>query len=264
MVNMRDFSLAVYHELLQALLRHGYSFSTMEAFVSSEPRGHSIVLRHDVDKLPENAFQTALLESNIGISATYYFRMIDSVFKPDIIIKISGLGHEIGYHYENMDTCKGDLQKAFQDFKINLDKLRQLVPVKTACMHGSPLSRWDNRDLWGKYDYRTLGIIAEPYFDLNFKKVFYLTDTGRRWDGHKVSIRDKAMKTDGVDNLSMPSDRYRLHSTMDIIRAAKENRLPDLMMINTHPQRWDDRLLPWGRELVLQNLKNVVKRCIVR
>ena len=25
----------------------------------------------------------------------------------------------------------------------------------------------------------------------DFNKVFYLTDTGRRWDGHKVSVRDK-------------------------------------------------------------------------
>ena len=35
------------------------------------------------------------------------------------------------------------------------------------------------------------GIIAEPYFDVDFDEVFYLTDTGRRWDGDSVSVRDK-------------------------------------------------------------------------
>src|SRR5690625_2901666 len=59
-------------------------------------------------------------------------------------------------------------------------------------MHGSPLSRYDNRDLWKSYSYRDYGIIAEPYFDMDFSRVLYLTDTGRRWDGDKVSVRDRA------------------------------------------------------------------------
>ena len=44
------------------------------------------------------------------------------------------------------------------------------------------------------YDYRDYGIIAEPYFDVDFDEVFYLTDTGRRWDGDSVSVRDKVLK----------------------------------------------------------------------
>jgi hypothetical protein len=45
--------------------------------------------------------------------------------------------------------------------------------------------------LWKRYDYRELGIIGEPYLDVDFDEVFYLTDTGRRWDGEAVSVRDK-------------------------------------------------------------------------
>ena len=37
-------------------------------------------------------------------------------------------------------------------------------------MHGSPLSKWDSRAIWEKYDYRALGITAEPYFDIDFNK----------------------------------------------------------------------------------------------
>jgi hypothetical protein len=80
---------------------------------------------------------------------------------------------------------------ALDDFRLNLEKLRKLYPVKTICMHGSPLSKWDNRDLWKRYDYRDYGIIAEPYFDLDFDEVFYLTDTGRSWNNSKASVRDK-------------------------------------------------------------------------
>ena len=71
-----------------------------------------------------------------------------------------------------------------------MEKLWKFYPVKTICMHGSPLSKLDNLDLWKKYDYRDFGIIAKPYFDVDFDEVFYLTDTGQR-DGWKVSIRDK-------------------------------------------------------------------------
>ena len=53
---------------------------------------------------------------------------------------------------------------AIEDFERNLEKFREFYPVKTICMHGSPLSKWDNRDLWKRYDYRDYGIIAEPYF----------------------------------------------------------------------------------------------------
>jgi len=51
---------------------------------------------------------------------------------------------------------------------------------------------WENRQEPGQeYDYRKLGIIGEPYFDIDYDQVFYLTDTGRRWDSWKVSVRDK-------------------------------------------------------------------------
>lgn len=72
--------------------------------------------------------------------------------------------------------------------------MRTLVPVSTIVMHGSPRSKHDSRDLWKHYDYRSLGIIGEPYFDIDFSKVFYITDTGRCWDGDRYSVRDKPMK----------------------------------------------------------------------
>ena len=40
--------------------------------------------------------------------------------------------------------------------------------------------------------------------------------------------------------------------------------MPDKIMINTHPQRWDDRFGPWVKELVWQNVKNVIKRYLLK
>jgi len=35
-------------------------------------------------------------------------------------------------------------------------------------------------------------------------------------------------------------------------------------MITTHPQRWTDKPIPWTKELLWQNTKNIRKRSIVK
>jgi len=100
-----------------------------------------------------------------------------------------------------------------------------------------------------------LNVIGEPYFDMDFSKAFYLTDTGRRWDGFNVSVRDKIP----VYQDEWIKKGLVYHSTKDIINALQENRLPSVVMITTHPQRWTDNKKIWLKELVIHNVKNVVK-----
>jgi len=213
---------------------------------------NTILLRHDVDLKPENSLATAKLENSLGIKGTYYFRIIPQTLKPDIIKEIADLGHEIGYHYEDMDLVHSNnldkhIELAYESFCKNLEILQKIVPIKTICMHGSPRAKFDNKIIWTKYNYRDLGLIGEPYFDTDFNEFLYLTDTGRRWNGDKVSVRDKVNS----------KYKFDLKTTQDVINAIPQ--FPDKIMITIHPQRWDDRFIPWLQELVLQNIKNVVK-----
>ena len=89
---------------------------------------------------------------------------------------------------------------------------------------------------------------------MDFNKVFYLTDTGRRWDGDKVSVRDKVNS-----GFNLP-----FHSTNEIIDAANQGKLPNKIMFTFHPQRWSDDKALWLKELLMQNFKNQVKRLLVR
>lgn len=243
-----------------ALTQAGYSFQTYAGFIKN-PAPKVVVLRHDVDLLPANSLAFAHIQHQLSIEGTYYFRAVPESWDETIIRKIAALGHEIGYHYENLTSCKGNLQSAIDDFEHNLSKLRKLVTIETICMHGSPKSKFDSKDLWKIYNYRNYGIIGEPYFDTDFSQVFYLTDTGRRWDGHKYSVRDKVQyKASGTKgNFALP-DKLKLKSTTDIIHALHTCRLPEKLMFTFHPQRWSDKPLPWLKELVIQNLKNEVKR----
>jgi hypothetical protein len=268
-----DFTLKTYQKLLSTLLTRDFSFCTFSEFICDQNR-NVIILRQDVDKLPANSLKFAEIQSGLGIRTTYYFRIVRGSFDPDIICKAANLGHEIGYHYEDLNIAEqklraqgtghrvqGDelerriVEVGIESFRQNLEKLRKVVPVSTICMHGSPMSRWDSRLLWKYYDYKAFGLTGEPYFDIDFREVQYLTDTGRRWDGDAFSIRDRA---EGSSHKS----GHNFHSTFDIIRAAEEKKLPDKIMMTFHPQRWTDEPLPWIKELVWQNIKNPIKYLI--
>ena len=238
----KDFTLKKYKELLTDLDDYG-----------------QVTLRHDVDRKPLNSLATAQIEREMGWKAVYYFRAVPESWNESIILQIASLGHEIGYHYESLAACHGNFEAAYEDFCCNLERLRTLVPVSTISMHGSPTSKWDSRDLWNHYDYHSLGIEKEPYLDTDFSKVFYLTDTGRRWDGFKVSVRDKIPEFQE----QWIGKGLVFHSTDDIINAVNEGRFPKSVMINTHPQRWTDNRWQWFVELMSQSGKNVAKRVIV-
>ena len=260
--HLTDFTLYQYRHLLESLLQQGYQFLTFEQYceqksiASSPDRPKYILLRHDVDLKAANSLATAQIEHELGIRATYYFRVVPQSNQPDIIRAIAALDHEIGYHYEDMALMQGDTEKAYAHFQQQLTYFRQFYPVRTICMHGAPTSQWDGKELWKHYDYRDLGIIGEPYFDIDFSQMFYLTDTGRCWDGYKVSVRDK---------IPVYQDQWNAqglvyHATNDIIHAAEQGSLPPRIMITTHPQRWTDRPLAWLKELLVQNAKNIIKR----
>ena len=227
-----DFTLQKYTELLQALKEYPFRFFTFEyycAHKSELDKEHFIILRHDVDLKAENSLETAKIEHSLGILASYYFREVEQSNKPEII-------------------------------KNQLAYFRQFYLVKTICMHGAPRSKYDGRDLWKRFDYHDYGVIGEPYFDVDFSKVFYLTDTGRRWDGFNVSVRDKVP----VYQDEWIRQGLIYHYTEDILKALERKSFPKQLMMTTHPQRWTNSTCPWLKELCCQSVKNVAKGLLVK
>ena len=357
------------------------------------------MLRHDVEARYGHALRFAEMQHQLGIRGTYYFRIFPKAGNEEIIRKIAALGHEIGYHYDDLSACKGNYEKAMQRFQKNLAFLRSIAPVETIAMEGAPFSRFDNRLLWGKsreygvgsreippssskdsgkqqsagegikdgslfsrreglrrtreggppssgegsgkkqsagegikdgslfnrqeglrrtreekvrdekremrgekvrderrevrgekvsseepekltahrssliagHSYRDFGILCEPYFDIDFNEVFYLTDTGRRWDG-KFAVRDRVgsreygvgSKEYGVRSKEKGEKKWSAYkATNDIIRSVEEGTFPQQAMMTFHPQRWHSRPLLWVKELVWQNVKNQGKRVLV-
>lgn len=249
-----DFTLKTYQHILEVLTKNGYQFQTFEDFSSQPLNGKVAILRHDVDRAPKNGVKMARIENKMGIRASYYFRVVDESYDENSINSIIGLNHELGYHYEDLALANGDKENAFEQFKKNLEMFRKFYPVRTMCMHGSPMSKWDNRLLWESYNYKEFGIISEPYFDMNFNQVFYMTDASRSWNNEEVTLRDKVASDFTIE----------INSSDDIIKLAENNKLPDYVMISTHPHNWADGFPEWLKIKIWQGLKNQVKKVLVK
>ncbi|MCD6599819.1 MAG: hypothetical protein J7L19_04550 [Dehalococcoidia bacterium] len=253
-----DFTLDKYRSLCYAALNSQYSFLTVGAYLTTRKLIEKcIILRHDVDRKPQRALRMARVEREFGIKSTYYFRFNRKVFRTDLIKEIASMGHEIGYHYETLDKAKGDYARAIQIFGRELEEFRKIADVKTICMHGNPLTKWDNRDLWTKYDFKEFGLIGEAY--LSFRDVPYLSDTGRTWsDQHK--IKDHLPQT--TSNHSKSDGSPMVTSTDDIIELIKKEQLRHAYLL-VHPERWSNSLIGWITDLVMDTAVNLAKRILM-
>ena len=284
----KDFTLYIYRQLLLTLIQAGYSFVTFEDWCDGKASGRYVILRHDVDLKASNSLLTAHIEAEMGIRASYYFRVVPESNRQSIIREIAKLGHEIGYHYEDLSLFKGDKEKSIKHFEKQLKYFHQFYLVRTICMHGSPASKWDNRDIWKTYNYRDYGIIGEPYFDFLNQEItqnkdrIYFTDTARMWDGEKYNVRDKllilrekmtgnkveddrvkAEKKKNKRNNAL-KERLNIHSTFDFMEWLLNKPNQNAIMITIHPQRWTNNTFEWYMEFLKQNIKNFIKKFIVR
>jgi len=237
---MRDFSIPKYEEICSALVSRGYQSITLSDYFNlggvdlTEKR---VLLRHDVDRLASMALTMAEIEAEFGLKASYYFR-IPHTYKSDIIKRIDALGHEVGFHYENLSKSRGNLNNAIKSFSQELDHFRKLVQVKTIAMHGNPASRFDNRDLWKSIKISDFDLLGDAHLDIDFEQVMYYSDTGRSWEEGKFNVRDKI--PDGKSPINYIPQIKTSDDMIDLI--GKENR--NLYMV-IHPERWSTSIPGW-------------------
>lgn len=249
---MRDFTLKSYQSLLLAFQQAGYRFQTFEELMTQPHEGKTVVMRHDVDELAWNALKIAQLENRLGVRSTFFFRIVKQSNVPEVIRQIVALGHEVGYHYEDLSLAQGDEEKAITTFAQNLAYFRTYYPVKSVCMHGSSSSKYDNRLLWKHHVLSDYGLLGEPYLSVDFSQVYYITDTGYAWDGGKYAVRDVVESAFDL----------KFHATEDIVDCVQKGAFPNKALILAHTL-WTDNLVQWNwlhfREFCRNNVKLLAK-----
>jgi hypothetical protein len=94
-----------------------------------------LILRHDIDVSLESALKMAKIEKKMGIRSTYFVQVSSYHYNSfegknvAIIRQISGLGHEIGLHYD-VGQYKGYTFGAIEGLKTELHALESIVGKK--------------------------------------------------------------------------------------------------------------------------------------
>lgn len=252
MLENKDFTLSCYQTLCKAITHSAYRAMTFsEYFREGYPGSGIILLRHDVDENVRFSLDMARLEHENGLKSTYYFRTAKKVFVPAAMDRIQLYGHEIGYHYETLDKCHGNVDEAIQLFRKELELFRKRYDVRTACMHGNPLSRFDNRDIWKKCRASDFGLLGEPYLSLDYGKFAYYSDSGRSWSSEKLKIKDTVRANQKIQITNT-------HELADVLGRI----YPLNVCILTHPERWNKNVPDYMYRLMIDSAYILGKKVI--
>lgn len=256
---MKDFTLHAYREYLLALKKNNYPFLLFREFMPKQNQFDKYCLiRHDVDRKPQNALKMAQIENALDIKATYYFRIKSNVYKPDIIKQIEKLGHEIGYHYESLSDTNGNIEEALKDFENHLQAFRTIVQIDTVSMHGRPFKKFDNRDIWRtkeNHDRLTqqYHILGEVYLDIDYTDMAYIGDTGRNWVSNESNMRDHV-----ASNI-----KCEFNSGEDLLEYFKSSPHSKICF-QIHPHRWSanpaEHFIQQGEDTAVNWIKAVIKK----
>ena len=247
-----DFTLRKYEELCKFLVDEGIKTLRMDEYLESKScNGRNLIMRHDIDRYPASALEIAKIENKWNIVSSFYFRMKGGVFIPSLIKDILRLGNEIGYHYEVVDKAEGDLEKAVEIFGGELEEFRKICDVKTIAMHGNPLSKWDNKAIWSKFNFKDYGIIGEAYLSIDYSKVVYLSDTGRTWAKGKRKVKDIA--PDSREQLLIAST----NELMDFLKTCEQD-----VCLLVHPNRWSANWHDYVYQWTYDTMGNIVKNLL--
>lgn len=204
----------------------------------SKDEGYYLVLKHDVETDVEKAYEMAKIESKFGHRGTYYVQayLMNDSKNIQLLKQMQNMGHEISYHYDVMDSCHGNLDKAIAEFETNRRVFESNgFELKTLCQHGNPIVErvgyTSNRDFFRSKR------VQELYPELsdimvNFKQSYntdytYFSDAGRQFK----------MIYDPINNDIVNSDKknviYKdLNAVLNYLSSDQR------YIISTHPHRW--------------------------
>ncbi|MBO6570717.1 MAG: hypothetical protein JJ960_18360 [Kordiimonadaceae bacterium] len=248
---MRDFTLNSYVKILDTLVGAGFSVHGVANWVEGKHESGACI-RHDVDRKPKNALAMAKKEFELGIASTYYFRIVRSSFCARTVEQIAELGHEIGYHYEDVSLAGGNVSNAVELFKANLSRLRSIAPIKTVVMHGRPLSKHNNMAIWDHISLQDVDLIADALMSINYERLPYFTDTGRQWGALATNLRDRP-ETGAFDMSSSIS------TTDDLCQFIQAGSCRAISLA-VHPERWSNDRIDWTGQLIKDTGANLIKR----
>lgn len=197
-----------------------------------------LVLKHDVETNAAKALQLAKIEAKYHHKGVYYVQayLLENQKNMSFLKRIQELGHEVSYHYDVMDSQKGNIDKAIKEFQKNVEIFqRNGFQIHTVCQHGNPIIErvgyHSNRDF-----FRNLKVsvkyssIVEIMVNLKEKigvDYKYISDVGYGW---KIIYDPETNDIVNSDEKNTPI------GTLDNVAAYFQEQKQ--VIVSTHPHRW--------------------------
>ena len=197
-----------------------------------------VVLKHDVETNVSKAYKLALIENKNGHRASYYVQayLLKDAKNIAMLQEMQQMGHEISYHYDVMDSCKGDLDKAIQEFATNKQLFeKNNFVLNTVCQHGNPIVERvgysSNRDFFrSKKVCKMYTGVSDVMVNLKSDvptDFIYYSDAGRIFKMIYDPLNNDVINSD--DKNIAYQNLNKLFETLDFSKG---------IIISTHPHRW--------------------------
>lgn len=235
---------------------------SVEETLKKNKLGKIVVLKHDVETNPKNALKLAKIESKYNLKGSYYVQayLIKNLKNIKILKEIQKLGHEVSYHHDVMDSNKGQIEEAKEEFEKNVKLFEKNgFKVVTVCQHGNPIVKREgycsNRDFFRNSD------IAEEYNHITEVMV----SLKKRIERNYEYVSDAGY---GWKNIFDPENNDRVDSSIKDIKIESFEKLisfikntPEMVIISTHPHRWSNlSIILKLRKIFFSGIKKIVKK----
>lgn len=223
-----------------------------------------LVLKHDVETNVKKALKMASIENQYGHRGSYYVQayLLCDEKNVKMLSQMQAMGHEISYHHDVMDSNKGDVQKAIEEFEKNKNLFEQNgFDVYTVCQHGNPIVEragyTSNRDFFRNQTvnnkYSTISDIM-----VNFKQNFetdyaYFSDAGRKFKFIFDPINNDIVNSD---------DKNIAFKDLDMLLSAIIAK--ERVIISTHPHRWMDSAMKYVVKTVLFQIIKFIAKTVAK
>ena len=236
------------------------NFKSIPACEVKSDSGNYLVLKHDVETDVSHAYRIAQIEKQYGHRGSYYVQayLLEDDRNIKMLSEMQGMGHEVSYHYDVLDACKGDFEKAIKEFEKNKRLFEENgFNIVTVCQHGNPIVERNgyhsNRDFFRNEKVRELyPEIADIM--VNFKEkvptdYLYFSDAGRMFKLIYDPINNDIVNS---DEKNIPYKN--LECLFDALDKAEGN------IVSIHPHRWTKSIVVYAlKTIIFKSLKFIAK-----
>ena len=230
----------------------------------SEVDNSYVVLKHDVETDVKKAYQIACIEEKYCHKGSFYVQayLLDNPQNVELLRQISNMGHEVSYHYDVLDSNKGNIPKALEEFESNKKIFESLgFEIKTVCQHGNPvierIGYASNRDFFRdseiKKIYPKISDIMVDFKQKHNTNYLYFSDAGRRFNLIFDPINNDIEKND---------DKNIPYNSLDELFGALSSDMGNIISI--HPHRWTKSALNYEIKTVVFKLICSVARLLTK